>query len=264
MLLTVVSTGRVLELFSIECPEWGPTEMAVELGMSKSKAHSLLTSMADVGLLRRTSRGRYRLGWRLLGLNRVLADTTDFRCTARPVMGVLTAHFGETVHLGTLDGGEVVYVDRSQGNQATRIAVSAIGARMPAHCTGVGKVMLSQLDAPALDQVLSRHELEPRTPYSVTDVSVLKAELARIREREIAFDCQEAVRGISCVAAPIWGADGDVVAAISLTAPTSRFDAQAAAFETAIRRAARHVSRHLRRQLCRSQLALVSSAPASS
>ena len=246
MLLTVNSTGRVLGLFSVDAAEWGPTEMAGALGMSKSKAHSLLASMADVGLLRRTPRGRYRLGWRLLGLHRVLADSTDFQRFARPVMGVLCAHLGETVHLGVMDAGQVMYVDRSQATGGVRIAVSAVGMQMPMHCTGIGKMLLAGLAEDELESVVREHPLTARTRKTITDVDTLMVELDRIRERGIAFDREECLAEISCVAAPIRGPGSATIAAISIMAPTFRFVPQERRLEAAVRKAADHVSRRVR------------------
>jgi IclR family transcriptional regulator, KDG regulon repressor len=246
MLLTIGCSGRVLDLFTIECPEWGVTEAAHELQLSKSKAHALLASLADVGLLRRTDRGRYRLGWRVLGLNRVLADTTDFRCHARRVMDALGAHFGETVHLATLDDGRVVYIDRVEGAQAVRIACSTIGSALPAHCTAVGKALLSQLDESDLDEVIARRGLPALTDRSITDTELLRTELSSTRQRGFALDIEETLPEISCTAAPIIGEAGRAVAAISLTAPTCRFERRQEIFEHAIVKSARYIARQLR------------------
>ena len=135
MLLTIDSAGQVLSMFTSEDPERGVTEVAVAIGVSKSKAHALLASLTTVGLLRRTERGRYRVGWRVLSLNRVLAETTDFHRHARPVLLTLGHKFGEVVHLGTLDDGKIVYVDRVKGTSAVQIDASALGSRLNAHCT---------------------------------------------------------------------------------------------------------------------------------
>src|ERR1700751_4845932 len=128
MLGTVLNAGRVLDLFTSETPERGVTEVAEALGIPKSRAHALMSSLAHVGLLRRTAEGRYRLGWRVLALGRILTETTEFRAEARRAMEELSGRFGETVHLATLDDGVVVYVDKIEGTRAVRIAVSAVGS----------------------------------------------------------------------------------------------------------------------------------------
>src|ERR1700735_3115428 len=115
MLLTIDCAGQVLPQFTKDCPERGVSEIALAMGISKSKAHALLSSLSHVGLLRRTQHGRYRVGWRVLSLNRVLAETTDFHRYARPVMERLGDRCGEIVHLGVIDDGQVMYGDRIKG-----------------------------------------------------------------------------------------------------------------------------------------------------
>src|ERR1700757_822665 len=181
MLLTIDCAGQVLEQFTKENPERGVTEVALALGISKSKAHALLSSLTHVGLLRRTPQGRYRMGWRVLSLNRILTETTDFHRYARPMMERLGERCGEIVHLGVLDDGQVMYVDRIKGRHAVQIDISALGNRLWAHCSGVGKMLLSHLPAAELDAVVERHGLPALTTRTITDRAALDAELAEIR-----------------------------------------------------------------------------------
>jgi DNA-binding IclR family transcriptional regulator len=215
------------------------------LGVSKSKAHALLASLATVGLLRRTQHGRYRLGWRVLSLNQVLSDTTDFRRYAHPVLHQLGERCGEVVHLGVLDDGQVMYVDRIKGHQAVTIDVSSLGNRLWAHCSAIGKVLLAHLTPDALDAVLDRHGLPVMTPRTITDRSALEAELADIRRRGFASEIGEAVPDVSCVAAPIVSPGPSVVAAVSLAAPSYRLEARRDVYLQAIVRAGAYVSRRL-------------------
>lgn len=249
MLLTIDSSVRILDLFDAGTPEWGVTEVAEALSISKSKAHSLMSSLCDVGLLRRTPRNRYRLGWRLLGLGRVLSATTDFHQQARPVMVALCARLEETIHLGTLDNGGVVYVDRVQSPRGAEIPVSAIGSSMPAHCTGIGKMLLSYMGERELDAMVAERGLQRRTESTIVDLDELRNELARASVRGAAFDLEEAVPGLSCVSAPIMGIDGYAVAAISISAPSVRFEARREMYEAAVVRAGKYVSRKIRSEL---------------
>ena len=98
MLQTVQKAAEVLNLFSIERSEWGISELAKVLSFPKSSTSALVSTMAEQGLLRRTSTGRYKLGWQVMALSQVLLSTTDFRIEARPIMESLIARFGETVH----------------------------------------------------------------------------------------------------------------------------------------------------------------------
>jgi DNA-binding IclR family transcriptional regulator len=245
MLLTIDSAGQVLSLFTNEHPERGVTEVAVALQVSKSKAHALLSSLTTVGLLRRTERGRYRVGWRVLSLNRVLAETTDFRLHARQVMQTLGGRYGELVHLAALDDGQVVYVDRIRGTRAVQIDDSSLGARLPAHVSAVGKALLASLSREHRDELFTRHGLEPRTARSITDRDVLEAELEQVRVRGYASEHGEAIDDVSCVAAPIVAPGPITVAAISISAPSYRFQERKAVYSQAVVRAGLYVSQRL-------------------
>jgi DNA-binding IclR family transcriptional regulator len=246
MLLTIDTAGHLLDLFTPQRPERGVTEVAAELGVSKSKAHALLASLAHVGLLRRTDGGRYRLGWRVLSLSRVLDDTTEFRGVARPIMAALSQRFHETVHLGVLDGGRVVYVDRVEDARSPRLTVSRVGAVLPAHCSAVGKILLAQLSVAELDEVVARHGLAPRTPSTLASRRELDLQLERVRRTGWAIERGEAVAGVSCVAAPIVGQGPRVLAAMSLTAPSERFAEREDVYVRAVVVATEHVRRRLR------------------
>lgn len=246
MLLTVKNVGRILDLYDLDQPELGPTEVAAKLAMSKSKAHLLLTSMAEIGLLRRGHGGRYAIGWRALSLERLVTGNAPFRPLARAMALRLARHCGEMIHVAALDSGRVVYVDRVPGARAAAVPVSAVGATLPAHCSGVGKLLLAHLEPAEIDAVLDQHGMPQLTVATICDREALYAELHRIRRDGVAFDREEVQRGLSCVAAPIVDADGHVVAAMSISAPTARFEQQEHAYRATIVGAAEGVSRQLR------------------
>src|SRR5215212_71306 len=111
MSLTTRKVMRVLDLFSLEYPEWGVSEVARALGLPKSSTSELMSSMTDQRLLSRRARGRYRLGWRLFELSQTLLDTTEFRVEALRAMDELVQSWRETVHLAVLDGVQALYID---------------------------------------------------------------------------------------------------------------------------------------------------------
>jgi DNA-binding IclR family transcriptional regulator len=242
VLQTVENAGRVIDLFTVAAPEWGVSEASAELGISKSGTHALLSTLADIGLLRRTPESRYRIGWRVLALSRTLTDTTDFLSGVRGVLEGLLQRTGETVHMATLQGGKAIYIDRLEGNHSVRIAVSHVGAALPAHCSGVGKVLLAYRQKPEVDAVIARHGLPKVTGNTITDPDRLHAELAEIRRRGYAWDDEEIVPDVSCVAAPIIGPEGFIAAAVSLSAPTYRFTQRREVYKDTVCAAAREIS----------------------
>jgi DNA-binding IclR family transcriptional regulator len=240
--LVIRKAVHVLDLFSLERPEWGVSEVARELNIPKSTACELLGSLTDERLLRRTGRGRYRLGWRLFELSQTLLDTTKFRTEARKVMQELVERWGETAHLAVLEGVEAVYLEKVQPSPAVKILLSRTGARLPAHCSGVGKVLLANRDWDEVAAQLEEVGMSALTPNTITDVDALAGELTVIRERGYAYDMEEVSIGLCCVAAPIRDYSGEVVAAMSLSGPAYRFGDKKKALTAAIVDATRRVS----------------------
>jgi DNA-binding IclR family transcriptional regulator len=119
MLRTIEKASEVLALFDREHSEWGVREVAEALGLAKSSAHDLLTSLEQVGLLGKNDEGRYRLGWRLVTLSETLLATTELRREARPIMEELADQYRETLHLAVLDDTKVV-CRQAEGKQAVR------------------------------------------------------------------------------------------------------------------------------------------------
>jgi IclR family transcriptional regulator, KDG regulon repressor len=143
------------------------------------------------------------------------------RTEALPELRELCQRTNETVHLAILDDGEVIHIDKEVTQQTIRM-FSAIGKRGPAHCTGVGKVLLAHLPPDELLGVLSRKPLRRFTDNTITRTAALREELARIRQRGYAIDDTQHETDIRCAASPVRDHTGRVIAAISLTAPTIR------------------------------------------
>ncbi|MCA1730912.1 MAG: IclR family transcriptional regulator [Actinobacteria bacterium] len=239
---TIRKATKVLDLFSLERPEWGVNEVARALGFPKSTTSELMSSLAEQRLLSRTVKGRYRLGWRLFELSQTLLDTTEFRVEARRVMEELVRRWRETVHLAVLDGVQAVYIEKLQPNPAVKIKISRTGARLPAHCSGVGKVLLAHCEWEYVAELLKDQRLPALTGNTVTNFDVLAEELERVREQGYAYDEEETSVGLCCVAAPIYDSGGKVVASISLSVPAYRLHPKKDEYTAAILDAADRIS----------------------
>lgn len=245
ILSTIRKAGRVIGLFTPDHPEWGVSEVAAALAMSKSAAHAVLASLAEAGFLRRTGTGRYRLGWRLIDLGQVLSETTLFRVEAVPVMENLVARYGETVHLGVLEDGEVVYVEKREGTRAVRIDISRAGKRLPAHCTAIGKLLLAHRPWDEVERIIQSRGLPALTHNTITTMGALQAELARVRRQGYSVDHEEVLLELCSVAAPLRDYTGAVVAAISLAVPSYRFRQYEGEYRQAVLEAADRISASL-------------------
>ncbi|HEY8582470.1 MAG TPA: IclR family transcriptional regulator, partial [Capillimicrobium sp.] len=198
VLLTVKKIGPVLDLFSVERPEWGVTEVADHLQIAKSSAHALLASLVEVGLLKCTAHSRYRLGWRFLDLGETLKASLDVRSSALPVMRALVSRHRETVQLSVLDRGRVLFVERVEGTHPVRFSGAPVGAHWAAHATASGKVLLSVRPRGEVERIASVEGLPRLTPATNTDLGRLHEELAEVRRRGFATDIEEIVPGVSC------------------------------------------------------------------
>jgi DNA-binding IclR family transcriptional regulator len=217
-------------------------ELAKRTGMAKSTIHRLLRELIEYGVVDTNDDGRYLPGLRLFELAGLVPIATDLREIALPFIEDLYEATHETVHLGVLDGTEVVYIERITGHRGS-MAPTRIGGRMRAFCTGLGKAMLAHAPPETLERVL-QSPLVALTPYTITVPDVLLEELRRVAEAGVAFDREEARLGLACVAAPVFGLTNGLVGGISISGPTSR--ARPEALAPAVRATALALSRTLR------------------
>jgi DNA-binding IclR family transcriptional regulator len=218
-------TLDILELFLDRATLSAP-EIGERLGLPRTTVHELVTTLVDRSYLvavpdRPT---RYRLGSRLFQLGGLFAEGLDLTREARAVAEQVAAECDETVHVAVLDGTEVVYVAKADSTHPVRM-VSAVGRRLPAHCTAVGKALLAALPPAALDaRYAGRGPLARLTPQSITSRARLRDHLAEVRARGLAYDDCESNDHVRCVAAPVRDHRGEVVAALSISVPTLRWD----------------------------------------
>ncbi|MGW1025941.1 IclR family transcriptional regulator [Streptomyces sp. NPDC002577] len=219
----------------------GVSELARRTQLTKSTAFRLLGILQRNDVVERVG-SNYRLGSRLFDIGtRVYGPTTlELRERLLPYLADLYELTHETVHLAVLHDTDIVYVNKIQGHRPTQ-SPSRIGARMPASCTGVGKALLA-FDHDAAELTIAQG-LTAHTDHTITDPELLRAELARVRRDGIAYDREEAVRGLACVAVPVMGPAGRPVAALSVAGAAKRFDAHRLA--PALRRVAYEASRAL-------------------
>ena len=226
--------------------EMGLTELARKLGLGKSSAYRLLATLIRRGYVEKDPQNdRYHLTHRLFAVGSRAADRLGLREVAQPVMERLATETGETVNLGVLDGTRVVNLHRVESPHLLRVRLE-VGGGVPAHATGLGKVLLAFLGQAEAARRLRGRKLERVTPRTLGDRAALWVALRRIREQGFAIDDEECSLGLRCVAAPILDHRGSVAAALSISGPTSRLPLSA--LQTQARRvqaAARDVSMRL-------------------
>ena len=231
MLSTLGRAAKVLDLFTVDAPEWGATAVAHELQIAKSQAHELLVSLAVGGLLQRVATGRYRLGWHIVALNAVLVETSDLLRLVAPEMRALVGRYGETVHVAVWDGRPVC-IDARSGRLNTSVTPFRVGADLPACSTALGKVLLAGRPRDEITEFLSGEERE--------DAAVGLGEVAA---QGFAYEEQEYRAGSCSVAAPIVNRDAGVFASIGMSVPVDRWQRGQLGYRRAVVAVASHLAR---------------------
>jgi len=237
----------ILELF-LDRPALSAPQITEALGLPRTTVHELVTTLVDRGYLDATPGApiRFRLGMRLFQLGSQFADRLDLVREAQEAAAEVAQACDETVHAAVLDGTQVVYIAKVDSTHPVRM-VSAVGRRLPAHCTAVGKMLLSGLSGETLDALFPRNStLTGMTPNSITSPTRLRTHLTRIREEGVSYDDCESNEAVRCVAAPIYDHGGRMVAAMSISVPTIRWtDARSVEWTALIRSGAEALSRRL-------------------
>ncbi|MFE6738260.1 IclR family transcriptional regulator [Streptomyces tubercidicus] len=232
--------AHILECFTPDVESYRLSELARCTGLPKPTVHRLTADLVRLGWVERSG-ARYRLGAKLFELGSRVPRRRDLREVALPFLQDLFEATRETVHLGVREGLEVVYLERIHGHDALRLP-SRIGGSLPLSCTAVGKALLAFSGAELTEELLSR-PLPSLTARSLTDPALVRAALEKTQVAGLAYEEEEAVDGVSCIAAPVF-AGGVTVAALSVAVPRERFSA--ARLAPAVRTAALGLSRVLR------------------
>jgi DNA-binding IclR family transcriptional regulator len=193
-------------------------QLAERLTVHKTTVLRLLRTLESHRFVQRDGVRYYRLGTSLFELAFRALDERDVRRSVEPALRELNAETGHTVHLASYEDGEVIYIDKYESRHNVRM-YSRIGRRAPLHCTAVAKVLLAAMPRDQRETVAESITYDKMTPNTITTPRAYLAELARVAEQGYAVDDEEHEEHIHCVAAPIRGARGEVVAAVSLSVP---------------------------------------------
>src|SRR5437660_8569358 len=196
-------------------------DVARELGVHRSTALRLLATLERKSFVERDQRtARYTLGRRLAQLASVVTGELDLRSLARPVCEELATAAGETATLDVLAGDVIVPIEQATASTSV-VSVNWLGRRTPIHGTASGKAILA-FAAPAVRDRLLAMPLDRLTPHTVTDRSRLEAELEEVRRTGVARTREELEVGLDAVASPVFGAQGEVLAALDVSGPSHR------------------------------------------
>ena len=223
---SVVQALNALDYLGTCGGEAGVVEVSEALGVHKSTASRVLATMSYQGYVARNeTTQKYSLGIRIVELARAKLEQFELREFARPFLEKLSRETEETIHLAVLDQKELVYIDKVD-SPFTLSMRSSVGAKIPLHCTALGKAILSGLNQTGKDALLGQEELNGFTPNTITDREQLREHLDFVRSRGFAIDDQEHEEGIRCVASVVWDYNEEIAGAISISGPALRMSEQ--------------------------------------
>jgi len=212
---------RILEALQGSSSGLGLKAICDQTGINKSTAHRFLKHLERERYLLRTEAGAYLIGPRLSQLSARGNQEATLQAVARPILWDLWKSTHETVNLGVLDQGTVLYVDVIESPHEFRLS-SRVGTRRSVHVTALGKALVAFLPEETRQTILDSIAFQPATPKTIGNLLQFRQELEKIRRQGYAVDDEEAVQGARCVSAPILNSAGAPVAAVSVSGPVTR------------------------------------------
>jgi DNA-binding IclR family transcriptional regulator len=221
----------VLKAFAVLSCFQGPDEWVTGCELSRranlpqASAYRLIQTLEKIGAIIRGPRGRYRPGMLLVSLSQNVAIGELLRNSSQDIATDIANQFNITVHLGILEEGMVTYV--SKVTTPTSFPVKTrVGSQLEPYCSALGKVLLSALSRDRLDSIILDGELVALTENTITDRSLLRTELEKVRWQGFAVDNRESQNDMVCIAVPIHDMEGRVIAAMSATDHAQRMAAE--------------------------------------
>jgi len=213
----------ILSLFSHRRPRLGITEISRILNLPKGTVHGLVRTLLNAGFLQQEPETRkYQLGLKLYEMGITLAVNLEINQKAVGLANKLAKSVSLVSRIAIWDGDSAL-ITLNVDPRSNSLFVHQIGPRIPAYCSSVGKAILAFLNNEELNAYLSRTELIPYTPKTITQKERLLNELEETRQRGYSIDQEETTLGLVCIGAPIFGKGGHLEASISLSGDPGRF-----------------------------------------
>lgn len=223
------AVSSVLKVFSIldalgEQKEIGVSELSQRLMMSKATTYRFLQTMKTLGYVSQDGEAdKYSLTLKLFELGAKSLEYVDLIALADKEMRAISEETNEALHLGALDENAIIYIHKIDSGYNLRMQ-SRIGRRNPLYSTAIGKVLLADREEELVRQTLSDVEFIKHTDKTLENTDQLLSELKVVQEQHYAEDNEEQEPGLRCIAAPIYDRFGTVIAGVSISFPTIRFD----------------------------------------
>ncbi|MDO4266995.1 MAG: IclR family transcriptional regulator [Eubacteriales bacterium] len=225
---TTLRTVEILKLVS-RSPE-GITldDICRELALPKTSAYDIVTTLVETGMVNvdRGQRQRYTIGLTSYRIGISYTNNLDFIGVIEPEMRQFAREVGKTVFFGVRSDHEVVYICKSEPENPI-ITTATVGTKNPMYCTSLGKAILAWTDEETRQQIMNRIRYIKKTEHTITDKASLAKELELVRSQGYALDQREVEEHMECVGAPVFGPDGSVIGALSVSSlykPTEDYE----------------------------------------
>lgn len=213
----------VIELLAQSEEALGPTEIGHILDLNKTTVYRILKILNTYGFAIQSSNGKYRCGAKLTELASYSINNLELQAEAKPILSALHAQLGLSVHLGVLDGDDTVYIEKLE-IKATGSNYTHVGYKSPAHCSSIGKCLLSSMSLIELEDKLKELDFKQYTKNTITDKEQFKRHLKKVRKNGWSMDKEEYMMGHCCVGAPIYDYRGDAISCVSVSGNKKDFN----------------------------------------
>ncbi len=236
----------ILGSYSLERSELGISEIAAIVGLTPSSVYRVVASLEWGGFLEQNPvTGKYRLGLEVFSLGAVVLEQMGLGRQSFPFLENLSRVSRETVNLGVMRQGQVMYVQKIESPEILRAGLT-VGSRVPAHCTAIGKVLLAYMSDDEVEEIVRQRGLGKYGPNCITSLDQLKAHLVKVREQGYSIDDEELGADMRCIGAPVRNHMGVVVAGIAIAGPAQRLSySRLEELRPAVLEAAQGISRRL-------------------
>jgi len=236
---------RIMNLFDASASRLSLAEISSQVGIPKSTAHSLLKTLLSEGYIEKVSGDLYALGVAPLVLTQNIRVNVEIRDPAAPLLRELADSTRQSVYLTIKHGDYALYIYAIESPQRL-LARTAVGDRVPLHCTSVGKAILSQLTDEEVKQIVDSVGLTRYTDKTITNMDALQRDLKSTRSRGYAIDGEEHEINTYCVGAPVVDELGHVIGACSVSGGDPEIvGAQLPEVAQAVRYTAQEISRRM-------------------
>jgi IclR family pca regulon transcriptional regulator len=211
----------VIQAFTRASPKMTISQVSVKTSLSRAAVRRCLHTLKLLGFVREEDAKYFSLAPKVLTLSHAYTSSSRLPGAAQPLLERLSGVVQESCSVATLDGDELLYVARAHVSRIMTVDL-AIGSRLPAYCTSMGRVLLAHLPPERVEGYLKRVERKRYTPRTIVSAAKLRRLLSDVRREGFAMVDQELEEGLRSLAVPVTGADGEVVAAMNIGAQAQR------------------------------------------